>query len=257
MIVLRSLAFNLVFYAWTTLCCLLLVPTLALPRRVLVEGVRLYMLSLSLAERAILGLDWRVLGREHLPPGPFILAAKHQSTWETMKLFLLARDPAVVLKRELMWIPIWGWFARKAGMIPVNRGAGSSAVIGMIAEARKRAAEGRPIVIFPQGTRTAPGTWRPYRVGSAALYEALDLPVVPMALNSGVFWPRRQFVKRPGTVTVELLPAIPPGLGRAEMLRRLEAELEAATDRLVVAAGGPPTVRPERRERGTVAKAAS
>lgn len=251
---LRSLLFNLAFYLWTTVCCLLLAAALPLPRRVMVAGVRRYMQSLALLERVILGLGYRVVGREHVPAGPYILAAKHQSTWETMKLLLLADDPAIVLKRELMWIPLWGWFAAKAGMIPVNRGAGSSAVVALLAAARQRAAQGRPIVIFPQGTRTAPGTWRPYRVGIAALYEALELPVVPMALNSGVFWGRRQFLKRPGTVTVEYLPPIPPGLGRARMLARLEAELEAATDRLVVAAGGPPTVRPER---GTAVKAAS
>ena len=184
-----------------------------------------------------------MVGTEHIPDGPYILAAKHQSTWETMKLHLLVDDPAIIMKRELMLIPVWGWFAVKARMIPVHRGGRSKAIASIIEGAHRSSAQGRPLVIFPQGTRTAAGTFRPYRVGVAAIYEALDLPVVPMALNSGVFWPRREFIKRSGTITVEFLPPIPPGLDRDAFLKRLEDELESATDRLVTAVGGPATDR--------------
>jgi 1-acyl-sn-glycerol-3-phosphate acyltransferase len=239
MTVLRSLLFNAAFFLWTGLWCLMLVWTLILPRWVMMALIGVYLRTLAWLERHLIGLTFRVEGAEHLPAGAFIVAAKHQSTWETMKLHLLLDDPAVVLKRELMMIPFWGWLARKARMIAVDRGGGSRVVASMIEGARAVAAEGRPIVIFPQGTRVAPGAFRPYRIGVAALYEALSLPIVPMALNSGVFWPRRSFLKRPGTITVRFLPPIAPGLGREAALKRLEGELEAETDRLVVAAGGP------------------
>lgn len=244
MTVLRSLLFNAALFAWTTIFCVGILWALLLPRRAFMVLIRFYLRSLSWLERTLLGLDYRVTGLENVPEGPFILAAKHQSTWETMKLHLLVDDPAPVMKRELKWIPIWGWYAAKAGVIPVNRGGRSRAIGSMIEGARQMARQGRPIAIFPQGTRVAAGVWGPYRIGIAALYDALDLPVLPMALNSGVFWPRRSFIKKPGTITVEFLPPLPSDLSRDVMLARLEVELEAATDRLVVAEGGEATVRP-------------
>lgn len=246
MTVLRSLAFNLLFVMGTVAGLISLLWTVVAPWRVLLGLVRRYLASVAWLERHLLGLDWRVVGRDHVPDGPFLLAAKHQSTWETLKIHLLFPEAAIVLKRELMWLPLWGWYAAKAGMIPIDRGGRAKALSGMVRAARQRLAEGRPVVIFPQGTRTAPGTHQPYHVGVAALYRELGVPVVPMAVNSGVFWGRRAFRKRPGTITVEFLPPIPPGLDRKTFLRRLETELEAATDRLVVAAGGPATPRPVR-----------
>ena len=240
---LRSLAFNLIFYVWTALFCIAISWTLLMPRKVMMWAVMQYLHSLHWIERLVLRLDYTVIGQEHVPDGTFLLAAKHQSTWETMKLHMLVGDPAVILKRELMFIPLWGWYAAKARMIPVHRGGRSKAIASIVAGSRRVAAEGRPVVIFPQGTRTAAGSYRPYRIGVAALYEELSLPVVPMALNSGVFWPRHKFMKRPGTITVEFLPPIPPGLDRDVFLKRLEDELETATDRLVTAVGGPATDR--------------
>ena len=242
--ILRSLVFNIVFYTWTTILCLVLVWTLVLPRRTMMSVVMVYLRSLALFERIILGLDYRVIGRENVPQGSFILAAKHQSMWETMKLHLLVDDPAVILKRELMRIPIWGWFAAKARMIPVDRGARGRAVADIVAGAYEAIADGRPVVIFPQGTRVPPGSYRSYRIGVFALYESLNLPVVPMALNSGMFWGRRRFIKLPGTITVEFLPPIEPGLDRETFLGRLEDVLEDASERLSLAVGGPPTPRP-------------
>lgn len=244
MTILRSAFFNLVFFPWTTLCCFALLPGLLLPHQRMMAWIFVWLRSVRWLEKTILGIDYRVLGRANLPGGACIVAAKHQSAWETMKLHLLLPDPAIVLKAELLKVPVWGWYAARTGMIPVDRGAGSQAIRDMVEHAKRRAAEGRPIAIFPQGTRTAPGTWRPYRIGVGALYEGLNLPVVPMALNSGVFWGRRAFRKRPGTITVEFLPPIPAGLQREDMMRRLEDALETASERLVVGAGGPPTPRP-------------
>ncbi|MEM7445418.1 MAG: lysophospholipid acyltransferase family protein [Pseudomonadota bacterium] len=234
--ILRSLAFN-IFYFGFTICCLLFLNWLLLTSRpYCMAWVRWYLRTIYRMERWILGLDYQVVGQENMPPYPFLVAAKHQSLWETMKLHLIFDDPAVILKRELMKVPIWGWFAKKSKMIAVDRGAGGKAISSMIEGGRETVADGRPIVIFPQGTRVAPDGYKPYKVGIFALYEALNLPVLPMALNSGVFWQRRAFRKRSGTITVELLPPIEPGLDRETFMRRLETELEAASTRLVAEA---------------------
>jgi 1-acyl-sn-glycerol-3-phosphate acyltransferase len=240
MIVLRSLAFNIAFFGWTVFLCLVLAWVPLLPRPAMMAVVHWYLRTQSWLERTVIGLDYEVRGREHLPAGPYLVAAKHQSAWETLKLHLLLPDPAVVLKRELTRLPIWGWFAIKAEMIPVDRSAGGRAMASLLDGARRVAAQGRPIVIFPQGTRTAPGTHHAYRGGVGVLYEQLQLPIVPMALNSGLYWPRRAFRKRPGTVVVEFLPPIQPGLERHQAMRELELRLEAATDRLLAEAGVTP-----------------
>lgn len=235
----RSLIFDLVFYLGTFIASIALLWTLLLPRKAMMAVLRFYFYGVSWIESVILGLSYQVLGRENLPDGPFILASKHQSVWETLKLNVLLDDPAVVLKHELLRIPIWGWYATRAEMIPIVRGARGAAIASLIKGARAAAAQRRPIVIFPQGTRLAPGTHRPYKAGIAALYDALDIPVVPMALNSGVFWPRGARVKRSGLITAQFLDPIPPGLSRSEFLSTLEQRTEAATEALVQSVGGP------------------
>jgi 1-acyl-sn-glycerol-3-phosphate acyltransferase len=145
---------------------------------------------------------------------------------------VLFHDPAIVLKKELLRIPIWGWYLQRSGMIPIDRGGAAKALAGMMAAAHKAVAENRKIVIFPQGTRTAPGEQRPYKSGVAALYQELNLPVVPMALNSGLLWPKNSFMKKPGVITIEFLPPIAPGLARSEFMTRLKDALESAADQL-------------------------
>ncbi len=253
MIYIRSLLFNVVFYGWTVIVCLTGAWVALLPRPQMMAVVRWYLGTIGFLERTLLGLRFEVRGVEHLPTtGSYLVAAKHQSAWETMKLHVLLFDPAVVLKTELTKIPVWGLFARKTEMIPVDRGARGRAVSSLLDGARKVMAKGRPIVIFPQGTRTAPGVYHNYRIGVGVLYEQLHLPIVPMALNSGMFWPRHAFLKRSGTIVVEFLPAIEPGLQRFEAMIELETQLEAATDRLVVAVGGPVTRRSAKTKQETV-----
>ncbi|MGE3623122.1 MAG: lysophospholipid acyltransferase family protein [Bdellovibrionales bacterium] len=230
---LRSLALNITLYGWTAFLCFALLVTLVLPRKAMTAVVRLWLSHLDWIEKHIGGIHYRVIGREHIPPGACIIAAKHQSAWETFKLHLLLGDPAIVLKAELLNIPIWGWYVRRAGMIPIDRARGAQALSRMMKAAHKAADEGRKIVIFPQGTRIAPGADRPYKSGVAALYEELDLPVVPMALNSGLLWGRNSFIKKPGLITVEFLSPIPSGLPRAQMMERLRSELEGATAKLL------------------------
>ena len=232
---LRSLIFNLLFYAWIAGFGLPVLPLLALPRRFARVAVKLWAHGVLWLLARVVGLDYTVRGREHLPAGPAIIAAKHQSAWDTVIFLALLDDPAYVLKRELLKIPVYGWFPWKLGMIGIDRAAGPSALKRLAAQARPVLAAGRPIVIFPQGTRTEPGARRPYLPGVFALYAATDAPVVPVALNSGLFWGRRRFLRRPGRIVVEYLPALPPGLDRRRFMAALEARIETATAALEAA----------------------
>jgi 1-acyl-sn-glycerol-3-phosphate acyltransferase len=229
----RSILFAALFYANVVVRMIIALPTLALPYPYLHAVLRSYARSSLWLLRLICGttLEWR--GREKLPQGSYIVACKHQSAWETFALFLLLSDPTYVLKRELMRLPLFGWLARRAGMIPIDRGAHGGALARMMAAARSQIARGRQIVIFPEGTRRPPGAEPHYLPGVALLYSETGLPCVPVALNSGLYWPRRSLRRYPGTVLVEVLDPIPAGLPRREFLARLQNVVEEATARLV------------------------
>ena len=230
---LRSLAFSVIFPLWTGLCCIVLAFGTLLPRKGALAMALAWVRSVAWIERHVLGLNYRVIGRENLPShGAFIVAAKHQSTFETMKLHLILNDPAIVLKKELLRIPIWGRYLKQTGMIPIDRGAGRRAVGNMLTASEQAKADGRPIVIFPQGTRVPAGAKRSYKSGVAALYQQLDLPILPLALNSGLFWPKNG-MKHGGTVTFSFLPPIEPGMEADAVLALLEDRLESETNRLV------------------------
>ncbi|HYB56196.1 MAG TPA: lysophospholipid acyltransferase family protein [Alphaproteobacteria bacterium] len=233
MTALRSLLFNLAFYGWTALACVVALPMLVLPRGVLVRLARLWVRGIVLQLAVLLNLRHEVRGENPQPKGGAIYAFKHQSAWDTLLLPLLLRDPAIVLKKELLLIPLFGWYLAKTGQIAIDRRGGAKALKRMVRAAARCIRAGRPLVIFPEGTRTAPGQHRPYLPGVAALYGQLALPVVPVALNSGLFWPRRSFLKRPGLMTVEFLPAIEPGLSRQAFLDELERRTEGACRRLL------------------------
>jgi 1-acyl-sn-glycerol-3-phosphate acyltransferase len=232
-IVARSLIFNALFYINITIRMIVALPTILLPYSFLHGVLRRYASSTLWLLRVVCGtkVEWR--GREKLPAGPCIVACKHQSLWETFALFMLLPDPTYVLKRELMWLPLFGWLATKARMIPIDRGSHTKALASMTAAARREAARGRQIVIFPEGTRRPPGAKPRYLPGVAFLYAELGLPCVPIALNSGLFWPRRSLRRHPGTVLVEVLDPIPPGLEKREFLMRLQNATEQSTARLV------------------------
>lgn len=236
MIALRSLVFNVGFYLWTVAIGLYGVPLLLAPRRIVMEFGRMWAAGTLALLAWIVGLRHEIRGAENLPKGAAIIAMKHQSAWDTIILPIIFEHPAIVIKQELAWLPIYGWYAVRAGGIPVDRGAGAAALKRMLARARKAVAEGRPIAIFPEGTRTAVGARRPYHPGVAALYTQLGIPLVPVAVNSGVFWSRRSFLKRPGRIILEVLPPIAPGLPRRTVMAELEARIEAATARLVAEA---------------------
>lgn len=225
----RSLLFQVTFYAWTVVTMLLYFPLLLAPRRAIVAAGRLWCRGVLVLLRATTGLGHRVLGREHIPEGPCLYAFKHQSAWETIAAPLLVADPAVIMKRELAWIPFYGWYLARHGMIAVDRKAGAAAIRHIVAVARERVAWGRSVIVYPEGTRRPPGAPPDYQPGIAALYLALRVPVVPVALDSGRFWGRRKFVKRPGTITVQFLAPIPPGLPRQAFMTLLERRIETAT----------------------------
>jgi 1-acyl-sn-glycerol-3-phosphate acyltransferase len=229
----RSIIFNVLFYVNITLRMIVALPTIALPHAFILGVLRGWSRSSLWLLRAVCGVtvEWR--GRDKIPHGACIIACKHQSAWETFSLFEILDDPTYVLKRELMWVPLFGWLASKAGMIPIDRNARVSALARMAARARNEIARGRQIVIFPEGTRRAPGAAPRYLPGVAYLYAETKLACVPVALNSGLFWPRRSWRRLPGTVLVEVLDPIPPGLDRRTFLARLQSVTEEATARLV------------------------
>jgi 1-acyl-sn-glycerol-3-phosphate acyltransferase len=232
----RSLLFNFLFYLTTTLYVVLGSPLLFAPRRWAMAALANHARFELWLLKTIVGTKLDVRGREKLPDGPCLVAAKHQSAWETFALIPLFRDPAYLMKRELFWIPFHGWFSRKFEMIPVDRDKGPAALRRMLREAKKRIADGREIIIFPEGTRRAPGAPPDYKTGIVLLYEALGVPCVPLALNSGVFWPRRSLERRPGTIVVEFLDPIPPGLPKGEFIKRLIDAIETASARLLAEA---------------------
>ena len=229
---LRSLVFQAAFYAWTAGLGLLTLPVLLLPRPAVLGVARLWIDVTFWLLAGIVGLTYEIRGREHRASGRAIYAFKHQSAWDTLVLMRLFRDPAIVMKGELVWMPFVGWYLLRLGMVPIDRRAGGAALRRMVRMAKARIAEGRDVVVFPEGTRTAPGQERPYRPGIAALYAALDLPVVPVALNSGLYWSRRAFTKRPGRIVVAMLPAIPPGLTREPFMSGLRKRMETETAHL-------------------------
>jgi 1-acyl-sn-glycerol-3-phosphate acyltransferase len=234
----RSLLFNILFYVTTTMFVVIGSPLLFAPRSWAMAALAIHGRFELWLLKLIVGTKFEVRGKEKLPDGACLVAAKHQSAWETFALIPLFRDPALLMKRELFWIPFHGWFSYKFEMIPVDRDKGPSALRRMVREAKKRVADGREIIIFPEGTRRAPGAPPDYKTGVVLLYEALGIPCVPVALNSGVFWPRRSLTRRPGRIVVEFLDPIPPGLPKTEFMSRLTQAIETASARLLAEAKG-------------------
>lgn len=233
MTVLRSVAFDLSFYLWTALISVLSLPALLVSQRATAWISGLWAMVALLLLRLIVGLSYEVRGASNLPEGAAIVALKHQSAWDTIALWVLLKNPAIVLKQSLAMIPVFGWYVRRGKAIIIDRRAGAKALRPMVAAAKAAAAEGRPIAIFPEGTRTPVGARQAYHPGVAAMYLQLGLPLVPVALNSGLFWGRRSVLKRPGRIIVEFLPAIAPGLDRHHVMAQLESGIERATAMLV------------------------
>ncbi len=243
-LILRSMTFNLVHYLNLIGFMLVLSPLLLMPRKWAMWAMRSWAKSAEFWYQFITGVRVEIRGQEHLVHGPCIVASKHQSLWETYSLLYLFDDPAIILKSELNWIPFFGWWSMKFRMVTVQRGGRSRAVRSLVKNARKRLAENRQILIFPEGTRRPPGAEPHYKRGVSAMYVELGVPCLPVALNSGLFWPRRKFFRYPGNLVLEILPPIEPGLERDEFARILQDRIEEASDRLLLEAAESKTPPP-------------
>jgi 1-acyl-sn-glycerol-3-phosphate acyltransferase len=232
-VIVRSVIFNVLFYLNLLVHFIAAIPTLVLPRRAIITVAKFWSRTNLWLLRVICDIKFECRGIDKIPRGPLLVASKHQSLWETFALLPLFDDPAFILKRELLWIPFFGWYAWKAGMIPVDRGKRSQALADMSVRARQELLGGRQIVIFPEGTRRAPGAEPSYKYGIVHLYAETGATCLPLALNSGLFWPRRSFLRYPGTIVVEVLDPIAPGLDKKAFAERLKQEIEMATARLI------------------------
>jgi len=230
----RSALFVIWMYGLMAVMGLIWLPSLLLPRGALLFGIRLYTRLLRWGLDAICGIRTEIRGADHIPDGALLIAGKHQCMWDVFVPFLMVRDPAIIMKRELLWYPILGWYALKCSMIPIDRGGFAKTLKQMVRAAKVRADKGRQVLIFPEGTRQAPGAPPDYKAaGVSALYRDLDVPCLPIATNSGLCWPARGFVRTPGRVIYEALPAIPQGENRKTLMRTLEANLEQASNALL------------------------
>ena len=229
----RSLIFNALFFIYGTLSSIVLLLTLPFPRRLLQKGLKLWMKITMATLKTVAGLDFEIRGLANLPPGAAIIVSKHLSAWETGIFLLIVNDATYVLKKELLAIPFYGLLLRKSKMIAIDRDGGASSLKKLVGESVSALDEGRKVVIFPEGTRAAVGDKLPYHPGVAAVYKKADAPVIPVALNSGLFWARRSFQKRPGCIVLEYLDPMPTGLDRKTFMAELEDRIETATHRLI------------------------
>jgi 1-acyl-sn-glycerol-3-phosphate acyltransferase len=228
--ILRTLVFYLGFACHTIITGLAFLPVYLGPLHWRRRAHVVWAKGSMILARHVLGITARVEGREHLPAGACVLASKHQSAWETIAFAELFWPVQYVLKKELTYIPIFGWALLATEQIIVDRSAGTKAMRHLIRAGKRAAQDGTRIPIFPEGTRTAIGAQPPLLPGVVALARHLNLPVVPVALNSGKFWPRAIFGKRPGTIIVRILPPLENSLSKDEMLRRLHTQINTAVD---------------------------
>ncbi len=228
----RSIAFNLLYFGWTAALMLSLWTLMPFPARTFRKGIRLWSVGSDWLLENIVGTRIEIRGRERVPDKPVIFAAKHQSAWDTMAFLKMNAGNAYVMKMELLRIPLWGWYMRKADHAVVDRKGGISSLHALTDQVGRIIGDGRSVVIFPEGTRVPPGETGRYFPGIAALTARIDTDVVPVAVNSGVFWGRRQFVKRPGTIVLEFLEPMPKGLARRPFMEELENRIENASRRL-------------------------
>lgn len=250
MVFLRSLLFQILFYLANAIQMIFWTPAyFFMPRNQAWKVVRLWAKSLIWLQHVVIGSKYEFRGLENIPTDrPFLVASKHQSNWETYTTLLFFDDPSFVLKRELFRIPLFGWYMAKMRLVPVDRGKRSEALASMSRNAEPQYQAGRQIIIYPEGTRTRPGAPPAYKYGIVHLYDALQANVLPVALNSGLYWPRKSFMVYPGTIVLEFLPVIEPGLAREQFAAELENRIETASARLyaeAAASANPPPLAVE------------
>lgn len=232
MLVTRSLIFNALFYLNLVVLMIVGLPAMLFGRRAVFALARLWGMTSVWLLDAICGLKLEYRGVENIPAGALLVAAKHQSFLETFALVRYAPDFAIILKRQLTYVPLFGLYLTVSQQIAIDRGRGRQALQQIVAAAKPIFAAGRQVFIYPEGTRRAPGAPPKYKQGATALYVESGVPCLPVAVNTGLFWRRHSFLRRPGVAVIEYLPVIEPGLGRDAFSERLEATIEAACARL-------------------------
>jgi 1-acyl-sn-glycerol-3-phosphate acyltransferase len=233
MIWVRSVLFVAVFYLWSTITSIVMLPTLVMPRAACAWTLRAWGVVVTWLLHVTCSIKVEVRGREHLPTGAALIASKHLCMFDVFGPLAFLPDSCFIARKELTRIAFFGWYLAKAGMIAIDREGQAKALKQMVADARERLAEDRQIVIFPEGTRGEPGVAGAYKPGVAALYRELGVPCTPLALNTGVHWPAHGFIRRPGLIVFQFLEPIPPGLKRAEFMRTLEERIESASNALL------------------------
>jgi 1-acyl-sn-glycerol-3-phosphate acyltransferase len=232
-IFLRSLVFNVLFYTVFVVLAIMALPAFLMPPRALLTVAEWWAKATIFLMRVVCNIEVEFRGADKIPEGPLVVVSKHQSFWETFALLQFFERPIFILKRQLMNIPVFGQFLMKTGMIAIDRTAGVKALLDMTRRARDAVRAGRQLVIFPEGTRRAPGAPADYKTGFAQIYAACGVPCLPVALNSGLFWPRRTFMRYPGTLVVEFLDPLPPGVAKDEFISRVQTAIEDTTARIV------------------------
>lgn len=232
---LRSLIFVVVIYLWMAVLGILFTPYAIFSKRGALRACKLYARSVIWLARWMIGLRGEVRGP--VPTGEVMIAAKHQSFFDIILIFDAVPHPKFIMKRELLWTPFIGLYAKRLGCIPVNRGRRGAAIARMVRDVATEFSEPGQLVIYPQGTRVAPDAYRPYKVGTAVLYQGLGYPCVPAATNVGLFWPRTGILRKPGLGVVEFLDPMPVGIGRDRFMARLEELVETRSRALMAEAG--------------------
>jgi 1-acyl-sn-glycerol-3-phosphate acyltransferase len=223
---LRSYIYFVAFLIWTVIASTIFLPLL-LTQRTAFVAVRGWVNGIMFLARTIVGITSRVEGLENVPSGPVIIAAQHQASFETYRMFTVLNQPIFILKRELISIPLIGWYMQRAGFINIDRSAGAGAMRKMLREAKAALDAGRQVIVFPEGTRVPTGESRPYQPGVAGLYSYCKVPVVPMALNSGYFWGKTRVLKMPGEIVFKFLPPLPGDLDKDTVITELKSRLES------------------------------
>ncbi|SLN66121.1 2-acyl-glycerophospho-ethanolamine acyltransferase [Falsiruegeria litorea R37] len=235
---LRSLIFMIVIYAWMVILGILFLPYAIISKRGALNACKTYARTTIWMARWMVGIRSQVRGTP--PTEQVLIAAKHQSFFDILLIFNAIPHGKFIMKRELLWTPVIGLYAKRLGCIPVNRGKKGAAISKMVKDVAAEFEEPGQLVIYPQGTRVAPGAQKPYKVGTAVLYEGLGDPCVPVAANVGVFWPRTGILRKPGLAIVEFLDPIEPGVAKNTFMKRLETSIETKSNELMREVGFDP-----------------
>jgi 1-acyl-sn-glycerol-3-phosphate acyltransferase len=233
MILARSILFAVLFYLWSLLLCVIFLPALLLPRGIVAWAFKLWASGVIVLLRVCCAIKVEIRGRQHVPTGRALVAAKHQCMFDVFAQFVALPDSCFVMRKELMIIPFFGWYAWKQRMVVIDREGGSAALRQMVRDGQDRLAEDRQLLIFPEGHRGEPGVAGDYQPGVAGLYRDLGLPAHLVATNSGVHWPAHGFLRRPGVIVFEYLEPLPAGMKRADFMRQMQERIEAASNALL------------------------